>query len=77
MVAMRKDAESASHTSLQGQTPQVQMALDLFNILNESDINLRQPVALEKQLLKDQRMDSDVGKSMLQLLQVCSSAATS
>ena len=55
---------------VQGHTPPVQVALDLFNILNESDINLRQPVALEKQLL-GQRMDSDVGKSMLQLLQVC------
>ena len=50
--------------------PQVATALDLFNILSESGINLRQPVALEKQLLRVQRMDSEVGRSMLQLLQV-------
>ena len=50
--------------------PQVATALDLFNILSQSGINLRQPVALEKQLLRVERMDSDVGRSMLQLLQV-------
>ena len=51
--------------------PKVQMALQLYNILSESDTNLRQPVRLESQLLQDQRMDFEVGKSMLQLLQVC------
>lgn len=49
----------------------MQAALELCNILSESGTNLRQPVGLESQLLKDKRMDSDVGKSMLQLLQVC------
>lgn len=52
--------------------PKVEMALQLYNILSESDTNLRQPVRLESQLMQDQRMDSEVGKSMLQLLQVCS-----
>ena len=53
---------------LQGQMPSVQGVLNLYHLLSESD--LRQPVALAEQLLKDQNMDSDVGKSMLQLLQV-------
>ena len=57
----------------------MQMALELYQVLSQSDTNLRQPVRLENQLLQDQRMDSDVGKSMLQLLQVptsCCMAAT-
>ena len=49
---------------------QTETAVELYSILSESDTNLRQPVALETQLLQDERMDSDVGKSMLQLLQV-------
>ena len=56
---------------LQGTMPKVQTALELYNILSESDTNLRQPVRLESQLLQDKRLDSEVGKSMLQLLQVC------
>lgn len=44
--------------------------MDLYNILSKSDTDLRQPVGLEKQLLKDNDMDSDVAKSMLQLLKV-------
>ena len=55
---------------LQGKTPPIQVALDLCHILSGSGTNLRQPVSLESQLLADQRMDSDVSKSMLQLLQV-------
>lgn len=51
--------------------PPVEMALDLFNILSESDTNLRQPVGLEDQLLQARSIDSEVGQSMLQLLQVC------
>lgn len=47
------------------------MALDLFNILSESDTDLRQPVGLEDQLLQARSIDSEVGQSMLQLLQVC------
>ena len=45
-------------------------ALELYNILSESNIDLRQPVGLEEQLLKDDVLDSEVGQSMLQLLQV-------
>ena len=61
---------------LQGKTPAVQVALDLYNILSEGDTNLRQPVALEDQLLQDQQMDTEVGKSMVQLLQVGSMHTT-
>jgi len=50
--------------------PPVEMALDLFNILSESDTNLRQPVGLEDQLLQARSIDNEVGQSMLQLLQV-------
>ena len=55
--------------------PPVQTALDLYHILSESDTNLRQPVALENQLLQTS-MGSEVGQSMLQLLQVSPLAAT-
>lgn len=48
--------------------------MDLYNILSESDTHLRQPVGLETQLLADKDMDDDVGRSMLQLLQVSSMA---
>lgn len=49
----------------------MQTAMDLYHILSESDTHLRNPVALETQLLADEGMDNEVGKSMLQLLQVC------
>ena len=55
---------------VQGELPPVEVALDLYNILSKSDTDLRQPVGLEKQLLKDNDLDSDVAKSMLQLLKV-------
>ena len=45
-------------------------AVDVYNILIESDNELRQPVRLETQLLKHMTMDAEVGQSMLQLLQV-------
>ena len=49
--------------------PPVQTALELYHILSDSDTNLRQPVGLEDQLLQTS-MSSEVGQSMLQLLQV-------
>ena len=55
--------------TLQGDMPPVQTALDLYHILSESDTNLRQPVGLESQLLQHS-LGSEVGQSMLQLLQV-------
>ena len=54
---------------MQGTIPPVQQALELHSILSQSDTNLRQPVGLEEQLLLG-RMGSDVGQSMLQMLQV-------
>lgn len=44
--------------------------MELYTILSESNTDLRQPVGLEEQLLKDDALDSEVGQSMLQLLQV-------
>ncbi len=54
---------------VQGGVPRVQDALDLHFILSKSDTDLRQPVGLEQQLMADNRLDSVVGMSMLQLLQ--------
>lgn len=47
----------------------MEIALDLYNILSESDTNLRQPVGLDYQLMKNS-LGSEVGQSILQLLQV-------
>ena len=58
---------------MQGNTPPLQQALELHSILTQSDTNLRQPVGLKEQLLLG-RMGSDVGQSMLQMLQVGSDA---
>ena len=56
---------------VQGFCPPVQAALDVYRLLSEPGVDLRQPVRLEKQLLKEQlEMDTEVGASMLQLLQV-------
>ena len=50
----------------------MQAALDLYRMLSEPGIDLRQPVRLASQLLIDNvNMDTEVGQSMLQLLQVC------
>ena len=54
---------------MKGDEPPVQIALELYNMLSESDTNLRQPIGLETQLLKNS-LGSEVGQSMLQLLQV-------
>ena len=58
---------------VQGKTPPVQAALDLYHLLSESGTDLRQPVGLQKQLLQEYSLDADVGQSILQLLQVTSS----
>ena len=54
---------------VQGDVPPVEIALELYSILSESDTNLRQPVGLENQLMKNS-LGSEVGQSILQLLQV-------
>ncbi|KAL3135615.1 hypothetical protein ABBQ38_006096 [Trebouxia sp. C0009 RCD-2024] len=53
---------------ISGNIPSLQQALELHSILTQSDTNLRQPVDLKEQLLMG-RMGSDVGHSMLQMLQ--------
>ncbi|KAL3158778.1 hypothetical protein ABBQ32_011505 [Trebouxia sp. C0010 RCD-2024] len=53
---------------ISGKTPPLHQALELHSILTQSDTNLRQPVDLKEQLLMG-RMGSDVGHSMLQMLQ--------
>ncbi|DBB01895.1 TPA: hypothetical protein ACH3X1_000492 [Trebouxia sp. C0004] len=55
-------------TIISGGVPPLQQALELHTLLSQSDTNLRQPVGLEEQLLMG-RMGSDVGQSMLQMLQ--------
>ena len=55
---------------MQGVVPTVQTALDLYNILLASGTDLRLPVGFENQLMADKELDSEVGKSMLQLLKV-------
>lgn len=55
---------------LQGTVPTVDVTLEVYQLLLEAGSQLRQPVALEEQLLKHNGLSSDVGKSMLQLLQV-------
>ena len=55
---------------MQGKVPDVDVTLELYQLLLEAGSQLRQPVALEEQLLKHNGLSSDVGKSMLQLLQV-------
>ena len=55
---------------LQGKPLAVDVVLELYQLLLEAGSQLRQPVALEEQLLKNKGWSSDVGKSMLQLLQV-------
>ena len=77
--AIRSDVLVAKHTSMmacllflclvQGDVPPVEIALELYSILSESDTNLRQPVGLENQLMKNS-LGSEVGQSILQLLQV-------
>ena len=62
--------EAKLTSGMQGVPVSTGAALDLYQILSESDTNLRQPVALEKPLLNEVDVDSEVGQSMLQLLQV-------
>lgn len=45
----------------------------LFHLLSQANVDLRQPVSLEEQLMEDNDMDADVGLAMVQLLKVCTS----
>ena len=71
LIGEHPQASSDRCMCMQGYCPPVQAALEVFQLLSEPGVDLRQPVRLEKQLLKDQsNMDTEVGASMLQLLQV-------
>ncbi|DBB02619.1 TPA: putative 3',5'-cyclic phosphodiesterase pde-3 [Trebouxia sp. C0006] len=54
--------------AIMGRAQDVQEAVDLYNMLSDSDTNLRQPIGMANQLFQE-GMDSDVARSMLQLLQ--------
>ena len=57
--------------AVQGETVGMAQILDLRHILTESTTDLRQPIALERQLLESSHStDDEVGLSMLQLLKV-------
>ena len=68
VICVTVNAAELLFGGVQGSTPPLQEALELHTILSQSDTNLRQPVGLEEQLLMG-RMGSDVGQSMLQMLQ--------
>ena len=64
--------------AVQGETVGMAQILDLRHILTESTTDLRQPIALERQLLESSHStDDEVGLSMLQLLKVCCQAPVS
>ncbi|KAL3135613.1 3',5'-cyclic-nucleotide phosphodiesterase pde1 [Trebouxia sp. C0009 RCD-2024] len=67
-LALQLQAVLSEKFVQQGSSPSLQQALELHSILTQSDTNLRQPVDLKEQLLMG-RMGSDVGHSMLQMLQ--------
>lgn len=68
--AKRAGLTAITHLLQGKEAPSVQTAMDLYHMLGESSTHLRQPVGLETQLLDVEDMDSEVGNSMLQLLQV-------
>ncbi len=68
LICITTSTNERISAGVQGDTPPLQQALELHTILSQSDTNLRQPVGLEEQLLMG-RMGSDVGQSMLQMLQ--------
>ena len=42
----------------------------LFHLLSQANVDLRQPISLEEQLMEDSDIDADVGAAMVQLLKV-------
>jgi len=68
IICITTSSNEFIRVAVQGSVPPLQQALELHTILSQSDTNLRQPVGLEEQLLMG-RMGSDVGQSMLQMLQ--------
>lgn len=57
--------------ALQGEVPSNDETVALFHLLSQANVDLRQPISLEEQLMEDSEMDADVGLAMVQLLKVC------
>lgn len=55
---------------MQGHTPDNEATVALFHLLSQANVDLRQPVSLEQQLMEDNDMDADVGLAMVSLLKV-------
>ena len=54
----------------QGKTPDNDDTVALFHLLSQANVDLRQPISLEEQLMEDSDIDADVGAAMVQLLKV-------
>ena len=50
--------------------PDNEETVQLFHLLSQANVDLRQPVSLEEQLMEDSDIDADVGAAMVQLLKV-------
>ena len=55
---------------MQGRAPENEETVALFHLLSQANVDLRQPVSLEQQLMEDNDMDADVGLAMVSLLKV-------
>ena len=54
----------------QGEVPSNDETVALFHLLSQANVDLRQPVSLEEQLMEDSDMEAEVGLAMVQLLKV-------
>ena len=59
------------HDLLQGEMPSNDETVALFHLLSQANVDLRQPISLEEQLMEDSEMEAEVGLAMVQLLKVC------
>lgn len=48
----------------------------IFHLLSQANVDLRQPISLEEQLMEDSDIDADVGAAMVQLLKVLQHACS-
>lgn len=55
---------------VQGEIPSNNETVALFHLLPQANVDLRQPVGLEEQLMEDSDMEAEVGLAMVQLLKV-------
>lgn len=55
---------------VQGEIPSNDETVALFHLLSQANVDLRQPVSLEQQLMEDSDMEAEVGLAMVQLLKV-------